>query len=499
MSFRRLGWFALSATVALGCARSSPDALEIIEGPAGPTGPTGPTGPAGPTGPTGPGQCTGPTGATGPASPDAGTGPTGPTGGGGNDAGAGGDDASSPPPPVDSGPWPFDASCVDADLSISPANCGQCGTPCEPGSVCTDGVCAAPASDWPQFGYDEQHSGNNALEPGVPPAIDSWTAPIVSGHPLSPATVESGRAAVTYSSYFSQTTLLTVLDVSDGTPLWSYNFGGIYGAGQPSIVDGTVYVQTVGSSENCYLWAFAAPTGSVTWSAPFESQWAYFWAPLVVGSNVFVNGGEYGGMYGFSAADGAQLFFNDALGQYDSWTPAYFGGDLYSFVAGTFSAESPSTGAVLSSVTTPWNWEGYSMDTAPVFGPKYGYVIAPPNLVAIDPALAKVAWSDNGNYTATPAVAEGVVYAIDGGHLVALDATSGAVLATMPGDGALAYPPVVASGYVYASSESNVYAFSTSTHAQAWTAPAGGWITIAARRLLVAGTDGVLRGFVLSP
>jgi hypothetical protein len=44
-----------------------------------------------------------------------------------------------------------------------------------------------------------------------------------------------------------------------------------------------------------------------------------------------------------------------------------------------------------------------------------------------------------------------------------------------------------------------VYAWDTTTHVQAWTAPVGGWVTIAARRLLVAGADGVLNALVLSP
>jgi hypothetical protein len=66
------------------------------------------------------------------------------------------------------------------------------------------------------------------------------------------------------------------------------------------------------------------------------------------------------------------------------------------------------------------------------------------------------------------------------------------------GDQNLSYPPAVANGYVYVSSKSNVYAVNIASHVQAWTAPAGGWVTVAAGRVLVAGPDGVLRGFVLS-
>jgi hypothetical protein len=388
--------------------------------------------------------------------------------------------------------------CVDT--AISAANCGGCSKSCGPDSVCTEGVCSAATSGWPLFGYDAAHTGDNAAETGVPPAIDSWSTTVaLASSALSPATVEKGRAFVSIGGSFRATTPLVAVDVSDGSPLWTYNFGSIDSLGQQAVVDGTVYTQTVGSTENCNLWAIDAATATVKWASSFDSQWAHFWAPLVVGSSIFVNGGEYGGLYGFHVADGSQIFFNSSLGQYDSWSPAYFGGSVYSFVAGTFAAEDPTSGSVVWSTMINWNWTGYSMDTSPVFGPSYACVIAPPNLVAIDPVKRAVAWTANGTFSGTPAVASGVVYGISAGNLIARAATTGALLATFVGDTELKYPPVIANGFVYASSDANVYAWNTTTHALAWTAPVGGWITVAARRLLVAGTDGVLRGFVLSP
>jgi hypothetical protein len=56
----------------------------------------------------------------------------------------------------------------------------------------------------------------------------------------------------------------------------------------------------------------------------------------------------------------------------------------------------------------------------------------------------------------------------------------------------------VANGYVYAASANNVYAVQIASHRQTWTAPVGGWVTVASGRLLVAGTDGALHGFVLA-
>jgi hypothetical protein len=389
-------------------------------------------------------------------------------------------------------------SCVDT--AIDPANCGGCGSSCPAGSVCTDGVCGAATSDWPTFGYSAQHAGENTVEMGVPPAIDSWQQQVSHGAALHPVTVESGRAFVTYEGYFAATSPLVALDVSDGSPLWTYNFGAVDSVGHPSVASGVVYVETNhGTMGSSYLWAIDAAGGTVKWASAFASQWEQFWAPAVVGSSVFMDGGEYGGLYGFNVADGSQIFFNGSIGQYDSWSPAFFGGHVYTFIDGNFSSEDPATGSVLTTVQVMWNWTGYSMNTAPVFGSTLAYLISPPNLFAIDPAKGTTAWTSNGTFSGTPAVSGGAVYGISAGNLVARDATTGALLWTFVGDQALKYPPVVAHGFVYVSSDANVYAVNTATHAQALTAPAGGWLTLAARRLLVAGADGVLRGFVLSP
>ncbi len=390
------------------------------------------------------------------------------------------------------------ALCLDT--SINAANCGACAAACPAGSVCTDGQCAAATSDWPMFGYDAQHTGVNSVETGVPPAVDSWSTTInIGGSALHPVTVESGRAFVTYQSYFGTTAPIAALDVSDGTSLWTYNFGSVESVGHPAVSGGIVYLQTNhGTAGDSFLWALDAAGGTVAWASAFGSQWESFWAPLIVGSNVYIDGGEYGGLYGFQVSDGSQLFFNSSIGQYDSWSPAYFGGDLYTFIDGNFCAEDPASGAVLTTVQVTWNWTGYSMNTAPVFGPTYGYIINPPNLTAIDPVKSVVAWTANGTYSGTPAVYAGVVYGISAGNLIARDANTGALLATLVGDLALRYPPVIANGYIYASSDANVYAWDVKTRKQVWTAAVGGWLTIAARRLLVASSNGVLHGFVLS-
>ena len=55
--------------------------------------------------------------------------------------------------------------------------------------------------------------------------------------------------------------------------------------------------------------------------APHSAQWERYYAPTIYDGSVYVNGGYYGGMYGFDAFGGAQQWFN-SLPQYDEWTPA---------------------------------------------------------------------------------------------------------------------------------------------------------------------------------
>ena len=205
------------------------------------------------------------------------------------------------------------------------------------------------------------------------------------------------------------------------------------------------------------------------------------------------------GSSGFDLANkGAQLFFDAELDQYDSWSPAFFGGNIYTFVNGKVRKHGATDGKVQATLDVGWTWNGYSMNTAPVFGDTYAYVISPPNLFAIDPATMKQAWTVNGSYTKFASVANGVVYALTGGNLRAVDAATGATRWTFAGDGALAYPAVIANGHVYVASANNVYAVNAATHAQEWTAPLGGWLAIGEGTLLVSTPGGRLAAFRLA-
>jgi outer membrane protein assembly factor BamB len=93
------------------------------------------------------------------------------------------------------------------------------------------------------------------------------------------------------------------------------------------------------------------------------------------------------------------------------------------------------------------------------------------------------------------AVALGV-YALSAPHLVARNASTGTLIGTFPGDSVLRYPPVIASDHVFVASDANVYALNTTTLESVWTAPSGGWLAVAAKRLFIARTNGRLDTYV---
>jgi outer membrane protein assembly factor BamB len=158
-----------------------------------------------------------------------------------------------------------------------------------------------------------------------------------------------------------------------------------------------------------------------------------------------------------------------------------------------------AAGSVVTSADVSFMGFTNGMNTSPVSDGTSVYIISPPSLYAFSPSLGAPLWTASGAYSSQPAIANGVLYSISGGQLQANDAATGAALWSFVGDKALTYPPVVAAGYVYVASDINAYAVDTANHTQAWTAKPGGWLSIAAGRLLVASNNGTVVAWSLTP
>jgi hypothetical protein len=383
------------------------------------------------------------------------------------------------------------------DVMTDAYNCGTCGHACPAGQTCSGGTCTSEASAFRMLGGDGAHSGYLPGETGSPPpsTVPAWSYDVRGS--ASPAVIEGGRVYVTSSAEFGHNNSVFAFEASNGALLWQYDLGAIFAAGWPAVSGGKVYVATSSNLGDTFLYELSRD-GERNWCVGFDSQWDHYWSPLVVGSFIYINGGSYGGIYGFDASNsGAQTFFNSTIGQYDSWSPTFSFGSVWSFVAGVLRKHDPASGAELGELDVGWTLNGHSMNTSAVGGSKYVYVVSPPNLIAVDPSTMKQAWAANASFSSYPATDGALVYAIAGGTLRVLDADTGALQWSFSSPTPLTYAPVVAAGRVYVSSAFDVYAVDLTSQKQVWTAPVGGALSVGEGMLLVSGGRAVT-AFALS-
>jgi hypothetical protein len=367
-----------------------------------------------------------------------------------------------------------------------------CDSSCLAGEMCIAGVCRGSTSRWTTLGGDVHHSGFNVNETGGPPTVLAWQAPLAQSA-LWPVVSDGTTVYASAQTYFANTTLLSAVSAADGHTFWSHDFGYVFGVGQPTVDGSRVYIAQCNHAADTFMYSFA---GSSTpfWSASFGAQWERFWAPLVSSSGrIYFDGGQYGGMYGLDTSNGSQLFFNASLGQIDQWSPLLLNGMIYTFLGSELRTHDPISGAVLSE--TVINTGGAH---TPISDGDKIYAISPPNLYAVHPGQSAPAWVSSDAFSGMPAVANGVVYAISGGQLKAVDASTGMLLWTSAGDGDLSYPPVVAGDYVYVASTNVVLAVKRSSQVAVWKATPGGWLSIAGGQLYVAQSNGTLSAYTLA-
>jgi len=358
---------------------------------------------------------------------------------------------------------------------------------------------AEQEADWLTLGYDAAHSGVNQGDAGASRYALAWSADVSAGYssgerPLEQVAVGDGLLAVSVDAYFG-TAGLTVLDADTGQEVWRRTFVDKYSINPPSIAYGAVYFQQGRHSNDSYLFCLDLYSGQQRWQSPFGAQWETYLAPLVVGDGVYVNGGISGGMYGYNAGSGAQLWYA-GLQQYSKWTPAYSDGMLYTWVERTFRAHNPATGVALWWHDLPSGGWAYEMDTTPVIAGRLALVVSGEALMAVDLDSHVVKWSAPGNFIHTiPAVADDTIYALNAGAVDAYRLADGQLLWSYPADGALVNAPLVAGGYLYVASDAHTYVLDRATHAVVWEAEHGGWLTVADGYLYVAQADKMLYAY----
>ncbi|MBN1889227.1 MAG: PD40 domain-containing protein [Thermoflexales bacterium] len=355
----------------------------------------------------------------------------------------------------------------------------------------------ALSADWPTLGYDAAHSGYNSQDPGASRYALAWTLALPSNLSLElrQAAVADGVLAVSHEGSQAIKAVIA-LDANNGRELWRRTFYDKFSVNPPTSAYGAVYVQEGNHGQDSYLFCLDLYTGRQNWQSPFSAQWELYFAPLVIDGAVYVNGGYYGGMYGYNAGNGAQLWFL-GLEQEAEWTPAYAHGRLYTWVNYNFRSHDPATGLVVWSLRPGPVLYGFGgADTTPVIAGQIALVVDSGRLYAIDLEARQVKWSSGGDYDrAFPAVADGVVYALSGGTLEARRLADGVLLWSFSGDGQLTNAPLVAGNHVYVASTATTYVLGRSTHDLEWQTSHGGWLTVANGFLYIAQTGQALYAY----
>src|SRR6185295_8192153 len=223
------------------------------------------------------------------------------------------------------------------------------------------------AVEWTMYQGNASHTGYNPVAMDVRVFRELWSKNL-STAALNPVTAGEGKVFVSTNAYFGIQQAKS-LDARTGNEFWSRDFGAIHSVNPPAYGNGTVYLQT-GGHEDSFLWAIDATTGIVRFRNAYGNQWSRYYAPVVVGTSVYIAGGYYGGMYGFNT-DGSQRWFT-ALNQYDQFVPAVKNGFVYAYT-GSYSPKltvsDTATGAIAYEIADPgFVWDGWSMNSAPVLG-----------------------------------------------------------------------------------------------------------------------------------
>ncbi|MDR9430168.1 MAG: PQQ-binding-like beta-propeller repeat protein [Natronomonas sp.] len=277
----------------------------------------------------------------------------------------------------------------------------------------------------------------------------------------SPAVIDGRRYSVTFTE-------LNTVSLDDTLNEWNYYF--TTNPSAPTVVDEVAYL----GYERGQLYALTTPGESEEgFQVEGEAVWSFqqpddpesgletgaFYAPAVVGDTVYASSPTH--LYALSATDGRQKWVQtDVTGG----VPAVVGGTVYLPTGESIVARSATDGSK--------EWESRVGSPHPV-AVADGVVYANHHkLHAIDTTDGSVLWetelpgaastpdgfptpgdmpSEIGsfNFSAPPVVANGTVYATNGGTITALAAGTGAIQWSYETSGTGAWTPAIADGDLY--------------------------------------------------
>lgn len=349
--------------------------------------------------------------------------------------------------------------------------------------------------EWKTFGNGPSHSGYYPKTIGAASFEAGWNKTL--GASINQVAV-SGNTIYGTSRVGEYAFALSTLD---GQLRWSFPLADAFSVNPPTYEGGRVYFQRVNGSNDSHLWCLDSTNGHLQWASTYSSQATRHTAPTVADGGVFINGGTFGGMYGFDTSTGVQRFFV-SRSQADEWSPTVVDGVVYSCVRGVLIAASPTSGSQLWSrdlkTTSTGTSTSWSTGDVVVIRDGRAAVVGGTRLVLVDLVTRNQLWSLPGNYRGTPAMANSVVYAILGSEVKAYDAATGALLNTYIGSGTLTGQPIVTNDVLMTSNGTNTFIFNLGNGTPRQTIAIGGSLSYAAGTLYIASNNTSTSQYVLS-
>lgn len=362
------------------------------------------------------------------------------------------------------------------------------------------------AGDWSTFQGNNAHTGYVPVEVQADKIGLRWKRGLVNNPSGSGATTLAPLVTANGLLYTTDASSLTAYKELDGTRAWKYDFGttSYYAAGAPSVSNGVVYA--VGSlTDGSYMFAFDAASGTVRFRARAASYYERLSSSIVQDGVIYANGGSYNGMFGFSAT--GETLFNTGSSISSLWAPAADANGVYLFSGDALAVYKPKTGEKLATIrdSTSSNYSSQGSG-APVIGANGVYATTSQynsstgatsySLTRFDVAKGFTDWRVTGNYTATPAYAGGVLYALNTNpfRVEARTEAAGALqwswTPQSSSETSFYGSPVLTKNLLFVSTNRLTYAIDLVTHKTVWSVPVAGLLSISQNGVLyIQGAD----------
>lgn len=356
--------------------------------------------------------------------------------------------------------------------------------------------------DWTSYGGGPSHTGNipgtvgNNVKSETRWTFDLGTACRCLVYDLNQ--IATGEGIVFATSYAQYYNYLIAIDAKTGELLWRYEFADYSFISPPTYDRGHIYVQRVGLRYDSQVWSFDALSGVVDWTARYAAEWPQHVAPTVLDGTVYIIDQYLNKILAFRQSDGEQLSFQTFV-EYDPKKRTSYDGKPYGWIGGVLSELSPTAVDTVWSLdvgVSPINSYNIERYLHAALANKTAFAIDL-GLLAIDLETHIPRWVVRGDFSGSPSVANGTVFAIQQGQVKAFDATTGNRRGVYDAGELLAGQPIVTDDAIIVSSEKHTFVFDRITRAIRFTLPAGGILSLANDTLLVASESGIVSAFTL--